>query len=201
MTTLRKSEWEVRDIAPYMARDFVKNHHYSGGMSNTGTHFHGLFRKNDLTLMGVAAWLPPTRVAAESVNKNNWKRVLSLSRLCVHPDVPKMGASFLMAASRRIIEAEQKWVSLVTYADTFMNHTGAIYLADNWEYIGKSAPSTRWEDENGRQVSRKSTVSRTSAQMKALGYKMVGSFPKHKFVRHIHIRRKPLLAPKTDLFA
>jgi len=178
-----------------MAWQFVTRHHYSGGMSNTGTHFHGLFRVDGFELMGVAAWLPPTRVAAESVNKDNWQRVLSLTRLAVHPDVPKNGASFLMAASMRMIEQEQKWVSLVTYADTFRNHTGAIYKAANWTYVGITPPTTRWENNEGRQIARKSTVSRTKAEMEALGLRMTGAFAKHKFVKHLRQRRKPERQP------
>lgn len=188
---LRANQYEVRSVPVRTARDFVAAHHYSGGMSNTGTHIHGLFLKGSDDLLGVACWLPPTRVAAETVDRENWRRVLSLSRLAVRPDVPKNGASFLMASSRRIIEREQKWVALVTYADTFMNHTGAIYRADNWDYVGMTKPQPRWEDSSGRQVAKKATKTRTKAEMEALGHKMVGSFVKHKFVRRIHMRRKP----------
>lgn len=187
----RKRDYRVCEITPRMARAFIRQHHYSGGMSNTGTHFHGLFKVDGFDLLGVAAWLPPTRVAAETVNKENWQRVLSLTRLAIHPDVPTNGASFLMAASMRLIEQEQKWVSLVTYADTFRGHTGAIYRAANWTYEGITAPTTRWENADGRQIARKSTKSRTKAQMEALGLRMVGAFPKHKFVKHLHQRRQP----------
>ena len=60
-------------------------------------------------LLGVAQWLPPTRVAAESVNKENWQRVLSLTRLAVHPLVPTNGASFLLGRSIRIIRNERSY--------------------------------------------------------------------------------------------
>lgn len=189
----KASDYEVKPIPISMARRFVERYHYSGAMSNTGTHLHGLYLKNGIQLLGVAAWLPPTRVAAETVNKDNWRRVLSLSRLCVHPLVPTNGASFLMAASMRIIEAEQKWVSLVTYADTFKGHTGAIYRAANWEYAGLGKPQPRWEDQHGRQVAKRATKTRTKAEMEAAGYRMVGSFAKHKFVKHLRQRRKPLM--------
>lgn len=190
---VRASDYEIRSIPVSTARAFVSQHHYSGGMSNTGTHLHGLFARGSDELLGAACWLPPTRVAAETVDKENWRRVLSLSRLAIRPDVPKNGASFLMAGSRRIIEREQKWVALVTYADLFMGHTGAIYRADNWEYAGLTKPQPRWEDEAGKQVAKKATRTRTKAEMEALGYRMVGSFQKHKFIRRIHQRRAPLL--------
>lgn len=185
------SDYEVKDIPVSRARRFIERHHYSGKMSNTGTHLHGLYLRNGIDLLGVAAWLPPTKVAAQTVNKENWRRVLSLSRLAVHPVVPTNGASFLMSASIRKIEREQKWVSLVTYADEFMGHTGAIYRASNWQYDGLTRPQPRWEDAFGRQAAKRATRTRTKDEMIELGYKMVGSFGKHKFVKHLHQRRLP----------
>ena len=182
---LRANDYDVRAISMRDARDFIIHHHYSKGCSNTAVYVHGLFRKNNDILLGVAQWLPPTRVAAESVNRERWQRVLSLSRLALHPDVPTNGASFLMGRSIRMIKAEGKWISLVTYADDFMGHSGQIYKATNWEYVGFKKGSPRWEDKDGRQIARKSTVSRNNAQMRALGYRMVGVFGKHKFVMHL----------------
>ncbi|MDE2103179.1 MAG: hypothetical protein KGL39_38390 [Patescibacteria group bacterium] len=192
MSHISHSDYYVADADKDEARAFIRAHHYSKGCSNTHVYLHGMFCANTDKLMGVAHWLPPTRVAAESVNKDQWKRVLSLSRLVVHPDVPTNGASFLLGRSIRLIRSEGKWVSLVTYADDFMGHTGQIYRATNWEYVGRMKGSPRWENAEGRQVARKSTRSRTNAEMEALGLRMVGVFDKHKFVRHLHQRRKPL---------
>lgn len=191
--TLRAQDYEVRSISVQEGRAFIITHHYSKGCSNTAVYMHGLFRKGETELLGVAQWLPPTRVAAESVNRDEWRRVLSLTRLAVHPDVPRNGATFLMARSMRLIESDQKWLSLVTYADEFMGHTGAIYRAANWEYVGFMKPQPRWEDRDGKQVAKKATRTRTKAEMENLGYRMVGAFRKHKFVKHFRKRRKPLL--------
>ena len=192
MTHLHASDYIVRDVPKPEGRAFIASTHYSKGCSNTAVHMHGLYDNRSSELVGVAQWLPPTRVAAESVNREHWTRVLALSRLAVHPAVPTNGASFLLGRSIRIIRREQKWVSLVTYADDFMGHTGAIYLATGWDYIGRMKGSPRWEDARGRQVARKATKSRTNAEMVALGYRMVGVFDKHKFVLHLHQRRRPL---------
>jgi hypothetical protein len=185
MKHLSAKDYDVRSIPTKDGRAFIEQHHYSKGCSITAVYMHGLFSRFDDTLLGVAHWLPPTKVAAESVNREQWKRVLSLSRLAVHPDVPTNGASFLMGRSIRLIKSERKWLSLVTYADDFMGHTGQIYKATNWQYVGHMKGSPRWEDQNGRQVARKSTVSRTNAQMIELGYNMVGTFGKHKFIMHL----------------
>jgi len=183
--SLRKTEWFVDDISAKDARDFIVQHHYSKGASNTRVYSHGLFCRGNGILYGVAIWLPPTRVAAESVNKEFWTKVLSLTRLACHPDAPKNAASFLLAASIKRIKRDGRFVSLVTYADDRMGHTGAIYRASNWLYAGKTRPTPAWVDPNtGKQVARKSTRSRTNQQMLDLGFKMIGSFSKHKYVFH-----------------
>jgi len=189
---LRAAEWEVRSAPLREAQAMVATHHYSGGGSNTGVYVHGLYRLSDGALFGVAWWLPPTRVAAESVNLTEWRRVLSLTRLVCLPDAPKNSASFLLARSMRLIQREQRFVSLVTYADESQGHTGAIYRAGNWGYVGRTGPYPRWLSTDGRQVAPKATVNRTKAEMEALGHRKVGSFHKHKFVKHLHQRRKPI---------
>lgn len=185
----RGSDYEVRKIPHHVAKDFVERWHYSHGCSNTAVYCHGLYLRNPtghggpgLTLLGVAMWLPPTRVAAESVNRAEWKRVLSLTRLAIHPSIPTNGASFLMGRSIRIIRKEGRFASLVTYADESQGHTGAIYRATNWDYVGRTGPYPRWLDQSGKQVAPKSTVNRTKAEMEALGHRKVGAFFKHKFV-------------------
>jgi hypothetical protein len=184
---LRKSDWVVADISAKDAREFIVQYHYSKGCSNTRVYSHGLFYSGSNDLYGVAVWLPPTKVAAQSVNKEAWQRVLSLTRLACRPDAPKNAASFLMAASIRRIREEGRFVSLVTYADVRMGHTGAIYRATNWTYVGEMKGSPAWVDPNtGRQVARKSTVSRSNKEMLDLGYECIGVFGKHKFVMHLN---------------
>jgi len=182
---LRAKDYVVRDAPAREAREFVVEHHYSKGCSNTRVYSHGLYRAGETDLLGVAIWLPPTKVAAQSVNRDAWQKVLSLTRLAVKPDVPSNAASFLMARSIKLIRQDGRFVSLVTYADDFMGHTGAIYRATNWTYVGQMKGSPRWEDANGRQVARKSTVSRNDAQMRELGYRNVGTFGKRKFTMHL----------------
>lgn len=181
----RKSDWFVSNAPLKDAQDMVRAHHYSRGGSNTAVYVHGLFRKSDGMLCGVAWWLPPTRVACESVNREQWKRVLSLTRMVILPGVPKNAASFLLARSVKMIRRDGRFVSLVTYADESQGHTGHVYKASNWDYVGRTGPYPRWLDAEGRQVAPKATTNRTKAQMIALGHTRVGSYHKHKFVMHL----------------
>lgn len=180
-----KHAYEVRPCALVDAQQMVREYHYSKGGSNTAVYTHGLFERASARLVAIAWWLPPTRVACESVNRENWKQVLSLTRLVCLPDAPKNSASFLLAHSVRLIRKDGRFKSLVTYADESQNHTGNIYRASGWIYVGRTGPYPRWLDAEGKQVSPKATVNRTKAQMEALGHRKVGSFFKHKFVIHL----------------
>lgn len=182
---LRKAEWVVGPVGIAAARRLVVEHHYAKGASNTATYLHGLYRigrLSDEECLGVAWWIPPTRSAAQATFPDRWQGVLCLSRMVVAPEVPANACSFLLARSRRLIDRE-KWPCLVTYADEWRGHTGAIYRADNWHYTGLTRPERTYQI-GGRMTARKAGGhTRTHAEMLALGAVMVGAFAKHKYVR------------------
>lgn len=181
---LRRQDYVVRTIPLSQAQELVRLHHYSRGGSNTATFRHGLFHVDDLdTPLGVAWWIPPTKSAALATHPTNWRGVLTLSRLVVVPGMPTNSASFLMAASIRLIRQDPRWECLVTYADSWQGHTGAIYKATNWTYVGETAPESVWVDPSTqRMVARKAGPrTRTKQEMLDLGYQHLGRFPKHKY--------------------
>lgn len=197
---LRRHEWEVVDVPLDSAQRMVARLHYAGGGSNTAAYVHGLVRRNDpMRVRGIAWWLPPTRVAAESVEAEHWREVLALTRLVIEPDVPANAASFLLSGSVRRIRADGRWRTLLTYADEAQGHTGAIYRAANWDYVGRTGPYPRWEDEEGRQVAPKATINRTRGEMEALGHRLIGRAWVHKFVLQLGVPSKRN-APQKALF-
>jgi hypothetical protein len=188
--SLRKSEWCVAPIGQSAAAELVKRFHYAGRGSNTGVYRHGLFRKGEelmeFNCIGVAWWIPPTKSAALATYPDNWQGVLCLSRLVLDPLVPKNGASFLMSASMRLID-RVKWPCLVTYADTLQGHTGAIYRATNWDYVGVTKPERAYFID-GIMVSRKrGPRTFTHQEMLDQGAECKLSEGKHKFT---HLFRK-----------
>lgn len=179
---LRKCEWEVRAVPMAVGRELVEKHHYARGGSNTAVAMHGLFLKTSNVCHGVAWWIPPTKSAALATYPSNWKGVLSLSRLVIIPNAPKNACSFLIAKSMRMID-RIKWPCFVTYADEWQHHTGTIYKATNWEYVGKTKPEACFQI-NGRMVARKAgPITRTRSEMEALGAVMIGKFSKLKFIQ------------------
>lgn len=182
MEKLRKEHYEVRTISRSVAYDLVSRYHYARSASNTAVYLHGLFEIGVKECLGVAWWLPPTKSAALATYPDNWQAVLALSRLVIVPGVPSNACSFLLSRSRRLIDSA-KWKCLVTYADTWQGHSGAIYRADNWEYKGMTRPE-RCYVRQGIMIARKAgPKTRTHKEMLDLGCEMIGSFSKHKFVK------------------
>jgi hypothetical protein len=180
---LRKTDYEVKTVPLAVCQEKVAKYHYARTGSNTATFRHGLFLKSaPETCIGIAWWIPPTKSAALANYPKNWKAVLVLSRLVVDPGVPKNAASFLIMQSVKLIRNDKRWEYLLTYADEWQKHSGAIYKATNWEARGKTTPEATWVDVDGRMVARKAGPhTRTKAEMLALGHKMIGRFSRHRF--------------------
>ena len=169
----------------------VAKHHYAKTGSNTAVFRHGLFHKDRPDkCLGIAWWIPPTKSAALANYPDNWKAVLVLSRFVILPGDPTNSASFLIMHSVRLIKQDPRWECLLTYADEWQKHSGAIYKATNWEYCGRTAPEATWQDSEGKMIARKAGPhTRTKAEMLALGHTMIGRYARHRF--RMIIRKTP----------
>lgn len=180
---LRKADWVVAGCDQNVAQRFIEAEHYARGTSNTATYLHGLYPQGwhwYEDCVGVAWWIPPTRSAAEAWAGERWEGVLSLSRLAIAPEVPRNACSFLLSKSVRMID-RVRWHTLVTYADSWHGHTGAIYRACGWEYCGETKPESVYTIK-GRMTARKAGGNtRTHAEMIALGATFEGRFAKARF--------------------
>ena len=188
----RRGDYTFERVAHAVGAEFIKRHHYARGCSKTGVFF-GAFKGG--ALVGVCQFLPPTKVAAQSVDKERWRQVLSLTRMAVLDSEPQNATSMLLGASIRMVRGLRlpdgsSWEWLVTYADEARGHTGAIYRATNWTHVGRTGPYPRWVDAEGRQVATKSgPKTRTAEQMRALGYINEGVFFKEKFTLRLTPRQ------------
>lgn len=171
---------ELKDV-----QELVRAHHYAGGGSNTATFRHGLYYRDNL--IGVAWWIPPTKSAAKANWSGDWREVLTLSRLACVPSAPRNSASFLLARSVKVIRSSGRWRRLLTYADEWQGHTGAIYKAAGWEYLGRTKPEATWVDGSGRMMGRKrGPRTLTKQEMIDAGFTMVGRFSRHRFGKTIN---------------
>jgi hypothetical protein len=195
---VRSSDFLVQSVPTHgeLLR-FLRSHHYAKGGPNTSTYRHGMYRSDPALaplvgeLVGVTLWIPPTRIAAESVAGAEWQGVLTLSRLAIAPEVGTNGASFLLGRSMRLID-RQRWPWLLTYADANLGHTGAIYRATNWTDMGDTDAGDTWLTPDGQQVGRK-RGGRTllAAEMTTAGLIRSPKAKKRKFVHRVRHSSPP----------
>jgi hypothetical protein len=190
VTHLRSGDWQVCNVRDHAeCVGFMRRWHYSQGASKVAVARHGLYPAGLFgELSGVALWLPPIVAAARKVGGDDWRGVLSLTRLAVLPGMPTNAASFLLGRSMKLIDRE-RWPILVTFADTRLGHTGAIYKATNWRCDGPVAAGATWMLPNGTQVgSKRGARNLTVDEMRAMGAERLGDLPK---IRFVHDVRKP----------
>lgn len=200
-TLFHRRDWWVADLPLNLGQGMVRRWHYSRGSSNTAVYCHGLFPREYFwagEAVGVALWLPPTKTAAQSFT-DKWQGVLALSRLAIDDRVPANGESFLIRHSMRLID-RVRWPVLVSYADEWRGHTGAIYKATGWTECGRTKPERTYQIK-GRMVSRKAGPhTRTHAEMLALGAECVGKFRRIRFVHRCDlVGRTPTLEDTKDV--
>jgi hypothetical protein len=133
--------------------------------------------------------MPPPLGAAKSANKDH-RGVLALSRFCLRDDRPDNAGSYLISKSIKDID-KNRWHTLLTYADTALNHNGGLYRAANWNYKGLTGKNPMyWDSVNNCMVSRKKgPKSYSKTAMIEMGYEFKGNYAKHKFVYPLKRRR------------
>lgn len=183
----RKSEYCIKPIDIEKATELVKKWHYAKGGSKQAVYLFGLFNKSELEPCGVSWWIPPAKGSVDKYNSGNYKTTLSLHRLVIEPDRPTNAASYLIGQSIKWIKRESRFDFLITYADTWQNHTGVIYRATNWDYRGLSEPSRVYVNKEGRLKGTKNGGggAYNSTQLAKWGYSLVGYYPKHVYTMQL----------------
>jgi len=64
--------------------------------------------------------------------------VIELRRLCCIDDTPKNTESFFIGAMLRWLKKHTSHKVVVSYADAEYGHTGTIYKASNFKYLGRA---------------------------------------------------------------
>ena len=83
----------------------------------------------------------------------------------------------------RLID-RSRWPVLVTYADTRLGHTGAIYKATNWRCDGEVPAGDVWIGKGGEQRGRKrGPRTLLASEMRELGFIRASPMPK---IRYVH---------------
>jgi len=130
-------DWCSREAAKYA----VENWHYSKRMPKFKQVYIGVWEKNDF--IGVVIFgLSVTPYLGDVFNLRNTE-CAELTRIALKEHITPV--SRIIKIALKMIQKQSPGLKLiVSYADPFQGHNGAIYQAGNWIYMGQSAPMTQY---------------------------------------------------------
>ena len=130
-------------------RKFLKRWHYSDYVNIQEKHTFCLFRDGKFgipEMVGVCIYTRPAGPSAGmTYHPEAPDRVLELRRLCLIDDTPKNAESFFVARTIKWLKANTDWQFIISYADMEQGHSGVIYRAANFKYLGITAPGKTLE--------------------------------------------------------
>jgi hypothetical protein len=130
-------------------RKFLKKWHYSDYVNIQAKHTFCLFKEGKFgipELIGVCIYTRPAGPSAgQSYYPKNPDKVLELRRLCLIDDTPKNAESYFVGKTLRWLKKNTDWEFVLSYADEEQGHSGVIYRASNFKYLGKTKPGKTLE--------------------------------------------------------
>ena len=151
-------------------KDFIEKWHYSHSINGVRTRYCFKLTHNN-ELVGAIIY-------AGFGMANVWKKygecesdVIELRRLCCIDDTPKNTESFFIAKTLKWLKHNTEIKTVISYADEFHGHSGIIYRASNFTYLGKTQPSRMiyW---NGKYWHDKTVRTRYNGKLKPYAQKI-----------------------------
>ena len=132
--------WVQETTFNHTVRKFLKRWHYSDYVNIQAKHTFCLFREGNFgipEMVGVCVYTRPAGpTAGQSYYPEAPDKVLELRRLCLIDETPKNAESFFVSRSIKWLKQNTDWEFILSYADMEQGHSGVIYRASNFEYIG-----------------------------------------------------------------
>lgn len=126
---------------------------------------------------------PPSAPLRRGICGDEYKLlVLELNRLCINENAPRNAASYLIAASLKLLPQPRV---IVSFADTEQGHVGYVYQATNFLYTGLSAKRTNWKI-RGREHLHGVSVADISR-----GHKDRAKFMRERFGEDFYLQDRP----------
>ena len=200
----------VYPIKISIARPFIEQWHYSGRCPTGQNRFFGMYvtglsgTQADLfgeTLYAVSDYgigVNPyqaqslSKMANRAIDKD---RLLELKRLCrIEPKLKKYPLTQFLARCHKMLKTIG-YTDIVSFSDPAFGHSGGIYKAANFQYLGQTNAENHAEDSEGvprhrRQYfrfARRHGISNAEAR-EQLGLRLVKTLPKDRWLLQLRKR-------------
>ena len=137
-------DFTVEEIPRKSVVKFIEKHHYSHNVNGVQSLYHyGLFTEGNFgipKMIGAMMYAYPSMPAtAAKYNPINPEKCLELRRLVCIDDTPKNTESYFIGKTFKLLKQTTDMEVIVSFADQHHGHTGVIYKATNFDYLGETA--------------------------------------------------------------
>ena len=138
------TDFTVEEIPRKSLVSFIEKHHYSHNVNGVQSLYHyGLFTEGNFgipKMIGAMMYAHPSMPAtATKYNPINPDKCLELRRLVCIDDTPKNTESYFIGQTFKLLKRDTDMEVVVSFADQHHGHTGVIYKATNFDYLGETA--------------------------------------------------------------
>ena len=143
---MKVTDFTVENVNRKSVVSFIEKHHYSHNVNGIQSYYHfGLFREGNFglpTMIGAMLYAIPSMPAtAAKYNPINPSKCMELRRLVCVDDTPTNTESYFIGQTFRWLKQNTDIEGIISFADQHYGHSGVIYKATNFEYLGETAPA------------------------------------------------------------
>ena len=145
---MKVTDFTVELIQRNAVVGFIEKHHYSHNINGVQSYYHfGLFRDGKFGLpemIGAMLYAMPSMPStAKKYNPINPDKCFELRRLVCIDDTPTNTESYFIGQTFKWLKQNTDIEVIVSFADAEYGHTGVIYRATNFEYLGTTSPGRK----------------------------------------------------------
>jgi|TARA_B100001964_G_C14039701_1_gene512096 hypothetical protein len=202
---MKVTDFTVEEVPRRFIDPFIRKNHYSHSTNGIQQkECFGLYREGNFGLpvmIGAAMYaIPSMPNTAKRYNPDDPSRCVELRRLCCVDDTPTNTESYFISKTFKWLKQNTNYQVVVSFADQHYGHSGVIYKATNFEYLGTTGKSrilmVDGKEYHSRSLSQPvkpySIEIRRRWEAKDPNVFFVDREPKHKYVYYLdkRLRRK-----------
>ena len=139
------TDFTVEEVPRKAVKGFIEKYHYSQNINGIQSYYHfGLYTDGNFGLpkmIGAMLYgIPSMPATARKYNPINPSRCMELRRLVCIDDTPKNTESYFIGQTFKWLKKNTDIEVIVSFADEEEGHTGVIYKATNFDYLGTTSP-------------------------------------------------------------
>jgi hypothetical protein len=162
------------------AGEFIKKHHYLKSISRYNKYVFVLTINN--VIVGVATFGTPV---GSKVKQSYGMNLIECKRFVLN-NTPKNTGSWFMSKCIQHIKKLGEYEAIITYADPTQGHTGGLYRASNYHYMGVQQYRTPYVMHEGKKLYSRNLY---DTHRHLIGkYKTQFAKPKHIYMYPLTIR-------------